>query len=306
MQTNSCLPTPNLMRVLTVVFFSCVFGLPAVHAQEATAPKPVLDFEGNKIFSKPELLDVANRCLARHSKSENEDDLRDYCLHNVRQFLAAKGYLQAQLSKPRQEQTENGPRTVVSVSEGALFRLGEVEISGSRTLAPSQLREMLALKTGDIANGDSIGLWLYERVKSTYGNLGFIQYTAEVEPKFHRKDEASEGVVDLAVTIEEGDVFTLASIQFEGNENISRDALLREMLVRSGDIFSQELVEDSLTKLNQNGQFQRVDPDKDVDYDVDKKASRVNLTIHLKKRVAGAVLAPLPPSNGRVVVIQPH
>lgn len=306
MHSDSCFTPSNLMRALTVVVFSCVFGLSAVHAQDATAPRTVLDFEGNKVFSKQELLEVANTCLARYSKPRDVNESLDYCLHGVRQFLSAKGYLQAQLSKPRQEQTENGPRTIVSVNEGALFRLGEVEINGSRTLAPSQLREMLELKTGDIANGDNIGVWLFERVKKTYGDLGYIQYTAEVEPKYHRKDGASEGIVDLAVTVDEGELFTIASIQFAGIENLPKDALLREMTVRSGDVFSQEQLEASLTRLSQSGQFEMIDPEKDVDYRVDKEAPRINFTIHLKKRVAGSTLTPLPRPIGRVVAIQPR
>jgi outer membrane protein insertion porin family len=298
MYTKSRFSPSNFMRALTVV----VFAANALHAQEATAPKTVLDFEGSKVFSKQELLEVANKCRAGFSKSEDENETLDYCLHRVRQFLAARGYLQAQLGKPRQEQTENGPRTIVSVNEGALFRLGEVEINGSRILAPTQIREMFASKTGDIADAESIGVWLFERVKKAYGNLGYIQYTAAVQPKFHRKDGAEEGVADLEVTIDEGNAFTIASIQFEGNGNVSRDALLRGMTLRNGEVFSQDLFDESLMRINQSGQFEAIDADKDVYYEVDKKAPRLSLTIHLKKRVEGSV--PLPRAIGRASSIQ--
>lgn len=304
MHTKSRFSPSNLMRALTVVFFSCVFGMASVHAQEATAPKAVLDFDGNRVFSKQELLEVANKCLAGYSKSENQDEVLDYCLHRVSQFLRAQGYLQAQLGKPRQEQTETGSRTIVSVTEGALFRLGEVKIDGALILTAAQIRDMFELKTGEIANGDSISAWLYERVKKAYGNLGYIQYTAEVQPTFHRKDGAREGVADLAVTIDEGSAFTIASIQFEGNENVSKDVLLRGMSVRNGEVFSQDLFEASLIRISQSGQFETIDADRDVDWKVDQKAPRVNLTIHLKRRVAG--LAPLPGPSGRVSSIQPN
>ena len=98
----------------------------------------------------------------------------------------------------------------------------------------------------------------------------------------------------------------MGSIQFEGNGNVSRDVLLREMLVRSGEVFSQELLEASLTKISQYGQFEIIDAERDVDYRVDPKAPRVSLTIHLKKRVAGAALTPLPRPTGPAIAIQPH
>jgi len=304
MQTKSLFSRSNLVRAFSVVFFSCVIGMASVHAQEATAPKAVLDFDGNKVFSKQELLEVANKCLTGYSKSENEDEVLDYCLHRVRRFLSSRGYLQAQLGKPRQEQAETGSRTIVSINEGALFRLGEVEINGTRILSPTQIREILELKTGEIANDDSISDWLFIRVKKAYGNLGYIQYTAEVQPTFHRQDGAREGVADLAVTIDEGLAFTIASIQFEGNEKVSKDVLLREMTVRDGDVFSQDLLDESLMRINQSGQFEAIDADKDVDYWWDQKAPKLKLTIHLKKRAAESTS--LPRSMGRVSSIQPY
>lgn len=307
MHRDSCFFPAHLMRALTIVLFGCVFGVSVISAQEATTPKRVLDFEGNKIFSKAELLEVANKCLAGSSKSQDDNDPLEYCLYKVRQSMFAKGYLQAQLGKPLREQTDNGLRTLISVKEGPLFRLGAVEIEGSRVLAPSQIRAMFEPKSGDVANGESIAEWLYERVKKAYGNLGYIQYTAEVQPKFHSQEDASEGVVDLAVTIDEGSAFTIAAIKFVGNENVSRDALLREMTVRNGDVYSQDRFDESLMRLSQNGQFEMIDADKDVDWSVDKEAPRLSLTIHLKKRAAGAAaLAPFPRPIGQAIVIPAH
>jgi outer membrane protein insertion porin family len=307
MHKDFCFLTANLMRALTVVLFCCVFGISVIHAQEAAAPKRLLDFEGNKIFSKAELLEVANKCLAGWSKEQDDNEAIEYCLYKVRQSMFAKGYLQAQLGKPVQEQTDSGSRTTIQVKEGPLFRLGEVEIVGSKALAPSQIREMFERKTGDIAGEDSIAAWIYERVKKAYGNLGYIQYTAEVQPRFHSKDDGSEGIVDLAVSIDEGPAFTISSIKFVGNENVSRDVLLREMTVRNGDVYSQDLFEDSLQRLSQNGQFEPIDANKDVDWNVDKQAPRISLTIHLKKRVAGAAaLAPLPRPIAQAIAIQVH
>ena len=306
MHRDSCFFPANLMRVLTIVLFCSVFGV-SVISQEAAAPKRVLVFEGNKIFSNAELLEVADRCLTGYSKSQDDNEPLEYCLYKVRQSMFAKGYLQAQLGKPVQEQTDNGSRTLISVKEGPLFRLGEVEIDGSKILAPSQIRAMFEPKSGDVANGEGIAEWLYERVKKAYGNLGYIQYTAEVQPKFHRKDDALEGVVDLAVTIDEGSAFTIAAIKFVGNENVSRDALLREMTVRNGDVYSQDLFEESLQRLSQTGQFETIDANKDVDWSVDTRAPRLNLTIHLKKRVAGtAALTPQPRPLGQAIVIPAH
>ena len=275
-----------MIRYLLCVSFVCIFLSIAARGQEPTRQKIVLDFEGSKVFSKQELLEVANKCLAEFSKSRDEDSdiVLDSCLHSVRVSLFAKGYLGAELGKPRQERTENGLKTIVSVNEGALYRLGEVEISGSKLFSPLQIREMMGLKTGDIASGDTLVVGLVERVKKAYSNFGYIQYTAEVLPKFHLKDGAQEGVVDFTVNIDEGQMFTIRSIKFEGNGNIPEDALQREMLVRVGEVFNKEMFNEGLKRISQTGQFEEIDVDRDVDYRVDNESTRLDLTIRLKKK----------------------
>jgi outer membrane protein assembly factor BamA len=127
MHKDSCILPANLRRALTFLLFCSVS---VIHAQEANTPKRVLAFEGNKIFSKAELLEVANKCLAGWSREQDDNQAIEYCLYKVRQSMFAKGYLQAQLGKPVQEPTDNGSRTIISVKEGPQFRLGAVEIVG--------------------------------------------------------------------------------------------------------------------------------------------------------------------------------
>ncbi len=264
--------------------------------QTASSEKLTLVFEGNKVFSERELLEVANNCLEQYSRSgpADESDKIDYCLRKVRFFLFGKGYLRAELGKPRQAQTENGLKTVVPVEEGPLYRLGDVEISGAKLFSAPQIREMIGLKTGDIASGDALSVGLYERLKKAYSDFGYIQFTAEVEPKFHLKDGAPEGVVDFTVTIDEGNAFTIRSIKFEGNGDVSADALRSGMLVRVGEVFNKDLLDKSLQRISQTGQFEVIDVDSNVDYTWDQKSPRLDLTIHLKLKVpATEALKPL-------------
>ncbi len=151
MRSNSHFNLSNVVRVVLAVLCA-VFGGNTLRAQQATPTKTVLEFEGNKVFSNEELRQAGNTCLAGFSNSSDQDTPLDYCLHRVTSYMRSKGYLQARLSRARQVPIENGFMTVVSVEEGALFRLGTVQIDGAKVLSPGQIREMLDLKTGDIAN----------------------------------------------------------------------------------------------------------------------------------------------------------
>ena len=273
--------------------FVCFVICGAIQAQEATRPKIVVDFEGNKIFSKQELIKITNRCLDQYRKAGSADDSAqiEYCLHKVRVFMFGKGYLKSKLGEPRRTQAENGSQFVVSIDEGPRYRVGEVKVEGSKLFTPAQILEIIALKAGDISNGEKLSEGLYERVKKAYAKFGYIQYTAEVTPNYHLAAGATEGTVDFGVTIDEGQEFTIRSIKFDGNGDIPEEALLEQMLVRSGEVFNKELLDDSLKRIDQTGQFETIDCEKDVDYRSVGKNPQLDLTIHLKKK-AGADNSP--------------
>ena len=263
----------------------CVLIAGAANGQEATR-KVVVDFEGNKVFPTKQLVDLVNRCLETRSTWHTEYHAADleYCLWKLNQFLASKGYLRGKFREPRREETENTLRVIVHIDEGALYRLGKVRIEGARLFAPAQILEMLTLKTGDTFDAGRLNEWLDNRVRKHYANYGYIQYSAEPEPDFHLEAGAKEGIADLTVTVDEGQAFTIRSIRFEGNGNVSEDELLREMLVRRGQVFNKELFDESLKRISQRGPFEMVDVDKDVDYRWDSKNPQLDLAVHLRKR----------------------
>lgn len=243
-------------------------------------------FEGNKAFSHRELLAVTDKCLATDPrwKGEVDSELLEYCLHKLQAFLTARGHLQASIGKPQKLQSDSGQQWVVQVNENALYRLGEVRIEGSKLLSAERIRELLKLKTGDIADGELIGAWLFESVSRVYKNFGYLQYASEVVPEFFAARGATEGIVNLKVTVDEGDVFLVRSIRFEGNGNMPEDDLLRELTVRTGDVFNHELFSEGLKRITATGQFDVIDVDKDVDYRCDGKTPQLDLTIRVKRR----------------------
>jgi outer membrane protein assembly factor BamA len=270
-----------------VVGLLCFFMTGVLGSQDSKPGEPSLVVEGNKVFSEKELLDVANKCLAEGSRARDkyEPSAVEYCLWKVKLFLNSKGYLQATVGTPQERRTEGSALLVVSIHEGALYRIGEIRIRGSKIFSPAQLLQMSSFKPGDIAGGDAIGEWLFEGVKKAYANLGYIEYMVEAEPELHAPAAGtSEGVVDLTVTIEEGRAFILRSIKFEGNGNIPTDVLQSILLVRDREIFSKERFDESIKRLNQLRLFEEIDADKDVNYKSDNESPELDITIHLKKR----------------------
>ena len=173
----------------------------------------------------------------------------------------------------------------VPIVEGKVYRLGEFKVEGNSIFSEAQIRAVIGLNKGDIADGEKVSKGLFENLKKFYGQQGFIEYTAEPVPTF--KDNPAnpnEGIVDFTVTIEEGKQFTLRRLEFVGNTFTRDNVLRREVLINEGDIYNDVYWEYSVVKLNQLGYFNPIDKDKDVDRRTNDEEATVDLSLKVSER----------------------
>jgi len=238
-------------------------------------------FQGNQIFSSQELLSRLKEYLVNYEPLETSynPELLDYGLRLLANFVRSEGYLQARIGEPKKEAGERGLVISIPVDEGPLYRLGKIKISGADHISPEQIRAMLSLQAGDVAQGDLIGKWLYEDVKDLYGSKGFVQYTAEPEPEFRAIDKNQlEGIVDFKVSIEEGQQFRVRSILLLPNSPAKRD--FRGLTtIRPGDIYDHRLLGKNISQLNEIGWFQKIDQEKDVEFRTDRETALLDIVI---------------------------
>jgi outer membrane protein insertion porin family len=297
-----------------------VDAAPAVSRQEAVQQQQadedpgkvkreiLISFEGNKIFSSGELREHLKYSLEPVSvpRVQTKDNLMRYVNEDLRlvtYYMRSKGYLRASLAEPRIQYpcvgTAEGdgllpaPSSLhpamcvdVSVEEGRLFRVGRINIEGNVLFSEQQIRSVIGLKTGDVANGEEIGKALYENLKKYYGAQGFIQYEVGIQPIFREDPQKpGEGIADFDVSIFEGNQFTIRSIKFEGGTRALRDVFRRALLLNEKDIYSQALMEESIDKINELELVAIVDKDRDVNLktDNDEDSTEVDITIHIKE-----------------------
>lgn len=248
-------------------------------------------FEGNRSFSSHELASRLGEHLAKYTKMQEgyNSEIFDYCTRSLLNFMRSGGYLQATFGEPTKEIGERGLVLTIPVNEGVLYRLGEIKIAGAEAVAPETVRAMLSLRQGDIAKGEDIGQWLFEDVKRVYGELGYIEYTAEPVPEFKVANGSNEGVVDFKLTIEEGRQFRLHAIKFKGT-NLPDEELRRLLRIRPGDVFNQRLFEESIKQLNELGRFEWIDKDRDTDFRTDEEVAVIDIVI--KVNTKGGAVAP--------------
>ena len=240
-------------------------------------------FEGNRTFSSDRLAAMMKQCIARYEADGYDSSIFDYCEHYMSNSVGGQGYLQARFYDRRLEENEAGLIITTQVSEGVLYRLGAIKIEGTSAFSAETIRSNLRLHRGDIADGEQLAKWLFEVVKKLYGEAGYIQYTADIDPTFKSTTNAAEGLVDLAVTIDEGKQFKIGKISFKG-EDIPQEELQQLLLIHRGEIYNQSVVEKAIEKLNESALFESIDKDKDVDYATNEEDGLVNLIITVRKR----------------------
>jgi len=246
-----------------------------------------LTFVGNKHFTSDELASLLREHLANFSDktgSGYDRGILDYAIRLLANHLRSEGYLQAQLSAPQIRVAGAGLAVTIPLTEGPLCRLGNLKINGVEAFRLEEVRSLLQMTKGDIANGDRIAKWLFEDLKRLYGEKGFIEYTAEPVPLFKNDPRnPEEGIVDLEVQIEEGKQYTLRSLTIEG-EKLSQKQMADYFVLTVGDVFNQQLLQESVSRINKTGLFEAIDVDKDFKFKTDQENAIVALELNLRKK----------------------
>src|SRR5262249_10099020 len=183
-------------------------------------PITSLEFTGNKHFSSDELATRLRTYLADISPSTRsgyDREILENVLHQLANHVRSQGYLEAQLDQPKVRIVGAGLTVTIPITEGPLFRLGNMNIQGVNVVGVDEIRSLLTLAKGDIADAEKISTWLFEDLKRLYGEKGFIEYTAEPVPHFKNDPvNRDEGIVDFDVQIDEGKRFTFRPLTIEG------------------------------------------------------------------------------------------
>ena len=212
----------------------------------------------------------------------------------VRQAYRDKGYANAAVEQPHTAIRDEGglnwftfrPRTgkridiTLPIEEGDRYRLGTITFTGNKAVSNVKaLRATFPLKDGDWFNATDIGKGL-DNLKKAYGQLGYINFGAI--PRLAYDDQ--KHTVSINVDIDEGKVFYVSRIEFQGN-TITRDRVIRrELLLDEGSVYNSQLWEYSILRLNQLEYFDPLKVDQDSEAHQDADNGTVELLLKVKEK----------------------
>ena len=272
-----------------------------------------IEFDGLQHFKAGELrnqlLLVKQTGLVSRVKGMDILDLKklQYDLgKNVRAYMASKGYFQARIGDPEVVglgYKRTGPPLIgnfpipiltsmddtlkvkVPVTEGKIYRVGELKVEGNSIFSEADILRYIGLKKGEIADGKRLQDAVYDDLKKVYGAQGFVNYSGEYEPEFKDSPKnPNEGIIDLTLRIDEGKQFTLRRLEFTGNTFTRDKVMRREFLLNEGDIYNQNFLDISVARLNQTQYFDPIDKDQDVEIRTDEEKGDVDLIVKVKEK----------------------
>ena len=210
------------------------------------------------------------------------DAYREDC-RKVRDFYRKKGFLDVEIAEMDPEKAcvvkdvSGGDGWVdvnIRVKEGRRYAVGALEISGNRLGAsdpifstvslqkivaePSLRRGARPQEFDRLAKGDWYATEAVEaaadKLKEYYGQMGYLNAQVEVS----RKPNLATGAIDVGFKVEEGQRFSVRSVEIQGNTKTRSSVIARELALGPGEVFDLARARVSEARLRNTQFFEEV------------------------------------------------
>jgi outer membrane protein insertion porin family len=198
-------------------------------------PIPIcaLHFPGAKNISEEKLVKSSRQLTDADYSLRNSIAYSNFILFPL---YRESGNLLAKFDKPNAKfnapGTCKGVDLTIPVDEGPTFLWDKAEWSGNEAVSAKDLDEVLAMKSGELANGLKFDKRLDE-VGRFYGNTGHLAVTLKPQPVF---DNAASRVA-YKISVKEGPQYRMGKLNVIGLSAADAKALEQKWKLKTGDIF---------------------------------------------------------------------
>lgn len=184
-----------------------------------------------------------------------EDDKLQADLVTIRNVYRKRGFLDARVSYSldySQDKTQLQVR--FAIVEGPRYKIGKITVTGNQVFSTKELLgDMKRFGPGSYAEGDKIDA-LAKRIEDDYGHEGYINVRVDAPTAYTE----TPGVVDVNISITEGEAFLVGRVIIRGNGNIQDRVVRRQVRIFPDQTFDMVLVRRSVERLKASRIFQDV------------------------------------------------
>jgi len=186
-----------------------------------------------------------------------KDDEFDDDLNKLRDFYRDAGYLDVEIADDKVVFDYPKPDRlilIITISEGRQYHIGQITFSGNKLHSSALLRRVAREKTGMVFSPSLLDKDV-ERLSDFYGKDGYL-YT---DVRLERKPNLATNNIDIEYHVDEGDRYSVESIQVEGNTKTKSTVILRELVLGPGDVFDTVRMKISKLRLENTRFFDDVE-----------------------------------------------
>ncbi|MBV8047864.1 MAG: outer membrane protein assembly factor BamA, partial [Paludibacterium sp.] len=246
------------------------------------AERPViaqLTISGAKEFDKDQL----KKALKDNGLAESrvyDQALLDGAVQELKRQYYSRGKYSVEISPHITKLDRNRVSVSLDITEGITAKIKDIRIVGNQTFDTSTLLDQFALTTGDwaswISHNDQYSKQKLtgdlEKLRAFYQNQGYLEFNIDSTQVSIAADKES---VYLTINVTEGKRFTIGDVKIGGDTKVPEAELRKLLLIKTGDVFDREKVNESVTALtdrlgNDGYAFTNVNvvPDLDRDHNI--------------------------------------
>jgi outer membrane protein insertion porin family len=197
----------------------------------------------------------------------------------VKEYYQDHGYIDVEVKEVRRERAKGKMTIVIVLVEGPIYRVGKIQITGTKVTSEQKVRALLKMKEGGIYSPKQIREDS-KKIADAYGSGGFVDL--QVIPT---GVPAGDGRIDVHYQIQEGGPSFVQRINIVGNTRTKDKVIRREVLIAPGDVLNSVRVETTKKRLDNLGYFEKVET-----YPEDTGVSgRKDLNIQVQEKRTGSL-----------------
>lgn len=181
-------------------------------------------------------------------------EMKEGDLAAIRKFYQDRGFLDVKVDGPDLNPLGDGKlQLVYHIQEGVKYQIGAISFGGNTLYKTEELEKQVKLQPGTTASRTAIDD-AASAVNHYYGNRGYIRN--DVQPVISTDPETR--TASILFSIHEGALANINEIDIRGNEKTRDEVMRRELAVYPGELFNQQKVETSESRLKNLGYFETV------------------------------------------------
>jgi len=171
----------------------------------------------------------------------------------IKELYQSRGYVDVAVGTPRLDRAGAKVTIVFPITEGGLYKVGNVTYGGAQVFPVEKLTKNVKIKPGAIYSPQAVRADI-KTMENVYGASGYVDLRvgAAVNP-------AGPQIVDVEYKIDEGVQSYVEHVNIQGNTRTKDKVIRREVLVNPGEVFNTVRTDASKARLMNLNYFSKVE-----------------------------------------------